>query len=113
MEALLGEPYRFILCSKMATLTEEMCKLPSCTSTKVLVISCLGALIETKIGQTDVKLGIERMMLMVGNLCHDIDRVQKGRMLIFISPCPPRSNVPDFNIHSKVAYVSTMILFSF
>jgi len=74
-------------------------------NTRVVIISCLGSIIETISLTSDAKGTIDRTMEMIGNLFRDIDRVQKGRITIYVAPCTPKG-VQDFSANSKNAYVS-------
>jgi hypothetical protein len=106
MEPILGQPTRFVLCSRFTSLSEELSKVGSCPHTKIIIISCLSNIVENLAASADAKVGIERAMLLIGNQLHEVSRLQRGAVRIFVGPCLPK-NVPNYNIHSKLAIVSS------
>ena len=104
MESVLGQTSRSIICTRFTTLSEELSKVASCSSTKVIIVSCLSNIIESLASSNDVKTGIERAMLLIGNQFHEIARLQHGSVRIFVAPCTPR-NVQDYATHVKFAQV--------
>jgi hypothetical protein len=105
MEHILGQPTRFVLSSCFTSLSEELSKVGSCTHTKVIIISCLSNIVENLVSSADVKVGIERAMLLIGNQLHEVSRLQRGAVRIFVGPCLPR-NTQNYSIHAKSAVVS-------
>jgi len=105
MEAFLGQKSRFVLCTRYTTLTEELSKLATCPDTKILVVSCLSSIVEKLSQAQESKLGIERAMIMVGNLFHEIYKLKKGAIRIMVAPFNPRQS-PDYETHTRFAMVS-------
>lgn len=104
MERILGEPSRTVICTKFSSLTDELCKIPNGNTVSVVIVSCLSSILERIVAASEVKSGIERAMLMVGNLFHDIHRVQHGKVKILVGPILPR-NLMDWTTHSRYALV--------
>jgi len=109
MEVVLGQPSRFTFCTKMSTLTEEISMVTS-DNTRVIVVSCMGNIINTLAMSQDAKSSIERAMSMFGTLLYDIHRTCQSGIKIFIAPGTPR-NDKDFDTHNKFAMVSNKELF--
>ena len=84
MEAFLGQTSRFMLCTRYTTLTEELSKLATCPHTKILVVSCLSSIVEKLSQAQESKLGIERAMIMVGNLFHEIYKLKKVQLELWL-----------------------------
>lgn len=102
MELILGQPSQFVYCSKFTSLTEEICKVQS--HTKVIVISCLSAIIGGLGTASDVKSALEKSMTMLGSALYDVVRYRQGSIRIFVAPPTPRP-ATDFKTHVKYALV--------
>ncbi len=105
MEAILGQPIRYIQCSRFTALTDELSKLISDPSTKFLVISSLTNIIINLMGASDVKIAIEKAMTSLGASIKDLTRTNAG-IRIFVAPCTPRT-IESFKDHARHALVSS------
>jgi hypothetical protein len=111
VEHILGQPVRFIHCSRYTTLTDEISKLGADGKTKVLVISCLTNIVLNLTNATDVKTAIEKGMGALGAIIRDASRTNIG-LRIFIGPCTPR-NTQGFKDHARFALVEKLSIYRF
>jgi hypothetical protein len=105
VESILGQPTRFTHCSRYTTLTDEISKLGSDATTKVLVISSLTNVVLNLTNATDVKTAIEKGMSSLGAIIRDAARSNIG-LRVFAAPCTPR-NTQGFKDHARFALVRT------
>ena len=73
--------------------------------TKVIIVSCLSNIVKNLATSSDAKVGIERAMLLIGNQFHEISRLLRGAVRIFVGPCLSRSD-QNYSTHAKFAMVS-------
>jgi len=104
MEKILGQPTRSVLCTRFTSLSEELSKVTNCAHTKVIAISCLSSIVEKIMQSSEIKAGLERAMLLIGNMIHEVHQSKKGSIRILVAPCTPR-RIIDYNIHSRYAMV--------
>ena len=104
MEKILGQPTRVVFCSRFTSLSEELSKVTLCPNTKIIAISCLSSIVEKIMQSSEIKAGLERAMMLIGNMIHEVHQAKKGSIRIFIAPCTPRKII-DYNIHSRYAMV--------
>ncbi len=105
----MGQPSRFIHCTKYTTLADELSRLVTDRTTRVVVISCLTNIVVNLTGTSDIPKSIERAMGSLGNVIKDVLRSNSG-LRIFISQCTPR-NIEGFKEFSTLALVSYVKLF--
>ena len=108
MEPILGQPTRFVLCSRFTSLSEELSKVTSCPHTKIIIISCLSNIVENLCTSSDPKVGIKRAMLLIVNQLHEVTRMFRGSVRIFVGLCLPR-NTANYSTLSKMAIVSSLL----
>jgi hypothetical protein len=101
MENILGQPSRFIYCTRFTVLTDELSKLTKDTST--LVISCLASVVSNLTTSADVKTALETAMTSLGSMLRELVSEQPGLRVIIVH-CTPRGT-PDFETHSTFAMV--------
>jgi hypothetical protein len=66
-----------------------------------------------KLGQSNEgRVGIERAMILVGNLLHEIYKMKKGVVKFLVAPFNPR-NSPDYSVYTSVATVMRISLVVF
>jgi hypothetical protein len=110
MEQILGQPTRFVMCSRFTSLSEELSKVGSCSHTKIIIISCLSNIVENLASSNDAKTGIERAMLLIGNQLHEVSRMMRGSVRIFVGPCLPKK-VANYSTHAQFAMVGVSTLY--
>ncbi len=104
MEAILGQPSRFVYCTRYTGLTDELSRLGGDLNTKYLVISSLtGILVGLTTGASEVSKAIEKAMGSLGVAIKELARNNVG-LRIYVSPCTPR-NIKDFKDHANHALV--------
>lgn len=106
MEHILGQPSRFIYCSRYTILSDELSKLTQDT-TKTLIISCLTPIVASLAASAEAKKAIEKGMSTLGAMMRELSRTNAG-MRVFIAPCTPRGT-PDYETHSTFALVTNLI----
>ncbi len=104
MEAILGQPSRFVYCTKYTGLTDEISRLTCDTDTKIVVISSLTGIVVNLTATSDIPAAIEKAMGTLGMVLKDLVR-NNNRMKIFVSRCTPR-NIPNFEDYAVQAMVS-------
>jgi hypothetical protein len=104
MEAILGQPSRFIHCTRYTSLTDEISRLSGDSSTKYLVISSLTGILVNLTGASEVAKAIEKAMGTLGNVIKEVVRNNVG-LRVFVSPCTPR-NIENFKELSNLLLVS-------
>ncbi len=104
VEHILGQPIRFLHCSRYTTLTDEISKLGTDIKTNVLVVSCLTNIVLNLTNATDVKTAIEKGMGALGAVIKDASRNNVG-LKIYVGPCTPR-NTQGFKDHARFALVN-------
>ena len=106
MELLLGCPSTFATCTNLTSLCDAVGVLDQ--EVRILVISCMGGIINTMGNTPDPKHSIEKAMRMLGGLMNNaIERRQapgQSSLRIFVAPSTPR-NVATFEGHCKIAVV--------
>ena len=102
MEHILGQPIRFLHCTKFTVLTDELACLD--LDIRILVISCMTEILATLFKSSEPQLATERAMEMINSslfaLCHQ----RGGAIRIFIAPCTYRST-PFFSGYCKLSMV--------
>jgi len=94
----------------MTSLTEEISMITADT-TSVVIVSCMGGIINSLAMSQDAKSSIERAMSMFGTLLYDVHRTRQGGIKIFVAPGTPRMD-KDFDTHNKFAMVSKTIIYT-
>ena len=102
MESILGQNAKSLYCSKYSSLMESISNLSP--TVRVLVISCLGGIVNSLSEGADSKRAIERGMTVIGNGLFSLAMQRSSNIRIFVAPCTPR-NSPDFTAHNKFAMV--------
>ncbi len=100
----MGQPSRFVHCTRYTGLTDELSRLVTDRTTRVVVISSLTNILVGLTGTSEVPKAIERAMGSLGNVIKDVLRSNSG-LRIFISQCTPR-NIEGFKEYSALALVS-------
>ncbi len=88
MEVLLGERSRFVLCTKITTLTDELCKPENFEGVSVLIISCLSGIIWSLLGKQDAQESIEQTMESLGAGIGDLLRLNPELRVYVAQPTP-------------------------
>ncbi len=111
MTAILGQPARYINCTKYTTLTDELSRLINDLATRVVVISSLTGIVVNLTGTSEVKTAIERAM---GSLASAIKELvlSNSSIRIYIAPCTPRT-LPQFQEYAGHALVLNTLNNSF
>ncbi len=86
MEGILGQPSKFIHCTKYTVLTDELSRLLNEKTTKVVVISCLTNIVVGLTGTSEIPKAIERAMGSLGMVIKDVLRNNTG-LRVFITQC--------------------------
>jgi hypothetical protein len=89
----------------MTTLTEEISMVTADSTKIIIIVSCMGGIINALAMSQDAKSSIERAMTMFGTLLYDIHRTRQGGIKIFVAPGTPRMD-KDFDTHNKFAMVT-------
>jgi hypothetical protein len=111
MEAILGQPSRFVHCTRYTGLTDELSRLGGDINTKFLVVSSLtGILVGLTTGTSEVPKAIEKAMGSLGAVIKELARNNVG-LRIFVAPCTPR-NIAEFKDHANHALVRLRIRFN-
>jgi hypothetical protein len=104
MESILGQPSRFVHCTRYTGLTDELSRLGGDINTKFVVISSLtGVLVGLTTGASEVTKAIEKAMGSLGAVINELAR-NSVTMRIYVAPCTPR-NISDFKEHANHALV--------
>ena len=103
MENIVGQPSRFVLCTRYTMLTDELSKLTRDT-TRVVVVSCLTNIVATLASAPDVRSALSKAMSSLGAVLKDLVRTNVG-IRVFVAPCTARTT-PDFGTHADYALVS-------
>ncbi len=103
VESLLGQPARFIHCTRYTTLTDELSRLATESNTRYLVISSLTNIVVNLTTVSDIKSAIEKAMSSLGAVIRDLVRTHVD-LRIIIGPCTPRT-IKDFKEHARYALV--------
>ncbi len=103
VEGILGQPIRFIHCTRYTTLTDELSKLAIDTSVKYLVVSSLTNIVVNLTTVSDIRSAIEKAMSSLGAVVRDLVRTHVD-LRVFIGPCTPRT-IKDFKEHAQYALV--------
>ncbi len=108
MSTILGQPARFVYCTRYTSLTDELSKLSIDLTTRVVVISNLTGIVMNLTGTSEVMQSIEKAM---GTLAAAIRELvlSNASIRVFISPCTPR-NMPNFQEYSNHALVRLIIV---
>ena len=88
MEYILGQPTRFLHCTRFTILTDELANLDS--DVKIVVISCLTDIIETIGSTAEPTSALEKAMRMIDTAMFALCSHRGGSIKIFIAPCTPR-----------------------
>jgi hypothetical protein len=99
----LGQPTRFIHCTRYTTLTDEISRLATESNTRFLVISSLTNIVVNLTTVSDVKAAIEKAMSSLGAVIRDLVRTQSD-LRVFIGPCTPRT-IENFKEYARYALV--------
>jgi hypothetical protein len=107
MATILGQPTRFIHCTKYTTLTDELSRLSNDLTTRVVVISSLTGIVVNLTGTSEIKKAIERAM---GTLAGAIKELvlSNSTLRVFIAPCTPRT-LPNFQEYAGHALVLNLL----
>jgi len=108
MEFILGQPSRFILCTRFTSLTDELSKL-TVHDTSVVVISCLTSIVLSLAATQDTKSSIEKATGMLSSVVREVIRSSNGQIKVLIAPCTPRTT-QDFATHSRFTQVSCVFV---
>ncbi len=92
----------YIHCSKLTSLQDELSRLDE--DVQVLIISCMGGIINTMSSAPDPKHTLEKTMRMLGGLMIDAIRKHSGRLRVFVAPSTPRT-AANFESHCKHSVV--------
>ncbi len=92
MEAILGQPSRFVHCTRYTGLTDELSRLMNDRTTKIVVISSLTNILVGLTGASEIPKAIEKAMGSLGAVVKDVLRSNTG-LRVFISQCTPRNIV--------------------
>jgi hypothetical protein len=103
----LGQPARFVHCSKFTSLTDELSRLANDTQTKIVVISSLTNIVVGLTGTSEIPKSIEKAMGSLSAVIKDTLRNSTG-MRIFIARCTPR-NIPGFSDYTHQALVCNIV----
>ena len=103
MEKLLGQAIIYSHCSKLTTLQDAFSQVDA--EIEVLVIGCMGGIVNTMSMAPDPKHTLEKTMRMIGGLMIDAIRKHSGPLRIFVAPSTPRT-AADFDGHCKHSVVS-------
>ncbi len=103
----MGRPSTFVNCTKLTALCDAVAMLEP--EVRILVISCMGGIINTMSSASDPKYAIEKAMRMLGGMFNNAleKRQAPGQesLRIFVAPSTPRS-MAAFEGHCKIAVVS-------
>ncbi len=100
----MGQPTRFVHCTRYTGLTDELSRMTNDTNTKIVVISSLTNIVVGLTGASEIPKAIEKAMRSLGAVIKDVLRTNTG-MRVFISRCTPR-NIQGFGECSNLAMVS-------
>jgi hypothetical protein len=100
----LGEPARFVHCTRFTSLTDEISRLANDTITKIVVISSLTNIVVGLASTSEVPKAIEKAMGSLSLVIKDLLRNSVG-MRVFIARCTPR-RIPGFNEYAQQALVT-------
>ncbi len=101
MENILGQASKFIYCSRITVLTEELSRVGKEITT--LVVSCFSGIVSSMMNSADVKTGLEQTMTSVGMMFLELVR-SRPKMRVIAVHCTPR-DLTDYNTHSAFAMV--------
>jgi hypothetical protein len=88
MEKVLGQPLKFMGCTKLSTLTEMISTIEE--SITVLVVSSLTSIVASMSASSDAKGMIAKGMSMVGASLRDLSRYRHEPLRVFFAPCTPK-----------------------
>ncbi len=100
----MGQPMRFVHCTKYTGLTDELSRLAHDTHTKIVIISSLTNIVVGLSGASEIPKAIEKAMGSLGAVIRDVLLNSTG-MRIFIARCTPR-NLSNFSEYAQQALVS-------
>ena len=100
----MGQPSRFVHCTRYTGLTDELSRLMNDRTTKIVVISSLTNILVGLTGASEVPKAIEKAMGSLGAVIKDVLRTNSG-IRVFISQCTPR-NIEGFRDYATLALVS-------
>ncbi len=100
----MGQPARFVHCTKFTSLTDEISRLANDTYTKIVVISSLTNIVVGLTATSEVTKAIEKAMGSLSLVIKDLLRNSTG-MRIFIARCTPR-RIPGFSEYAQQALVT-------
>jgi hypothetical protein len=103
IDAILGQPSRFVYCTRYTGLTDELSRLTNDTDTKVVVISCLTGIVVNLTTTSDVPAAIEKAMGTLGMVIKDVVR-NSSRIKLYISRCTTR-NIQNFDEYASMSLV--------
>jgi hypothetical protein len=101
VENILGQASKFIYCSRITVLTEELSRVGKEITT--LVVSCFSGIVSSMMNSADVKTGLEQTMTSVGMMFLELVR-SRPKMRVIAVHCTPR-DLTDYNTHSAFAMV--------
>jgi hypothetical protein len=108
MAAILGQPTRFIHCTRFTTLTDELSRLSNDLTTRIVVISSLTGIVVNLTGTSDIKPSIGKAM---GSLAAAIRELihSNSSIRVFIAPCTPRNleNFQEYANHALVLFIES------
>jgi hypothetical protein len=93
-----------VYCTKYTGLTDEISRLTSDETTKIVVISSLTGIVVNLTSTSDIPEAIEKAMGTLGMVIKDLVR-NNTRMKVFVSRCTPR-NIPNFDEYAIQAMVT-------
>ncbi len=103
IDAILGQPSRFVYCSRYTGLTDELSRLTNDTDTKIVVISCLTSIVVNLTTTSDVPAAIDKAMGTLGMVIKDVVR-NSSRIKMYISRCTTR-NIQNFDEYASMSLV--------
>jgi hypothetical protein len=103
MGAILGQPARFVHCTRYTSLTDELSRLNNDLTTRIVVISSLTGIVVNLTGTTEIKQSIGKAMSTLAGVIRELVN-NNSSIRVFIAPCTPR-NLENFQEYANYALV--------